>query len=442
MNSREAAVEVVGKILNDKAYSNIVLSNKLNESSFSIKDRALITEIVYGTVKYKYSIDETLKHFSKKRLSELQPQILNILRTAVYQLSYLDKVPDFAAINEAVNMAKKESIGASKFVNGVLRNYLRQKDKMDIDCKDIFKKLSIDYSFPEWMVKLFIKQYGEDESKIILEGLNQIPGVTVRVNTYLSDYESVWEELSEAGYALNEGTVCPEAINISKGGNIEDNSLFSRGLLTVQDESAMLPAVALEVQNDLMVLDLCSAPGGKTTHISELMGNSGHINAYDIYENKLSLIKENAARLKLSNIITEVKDASIYDTALKETADRVLADVPCSGLGIIRKKPEIKWNKTSSSLNSLINVQREIISNGARYLKKGGIMVYSTCTLNKKENEENIKWFLEKFPEFSVDRLYFGEVDNFIYHKEGFLTIIPNKFMDGFFIAKLRKLGD
>jgi len=440
-NSRLVAITVIEKVLNENAYSNIVLGLELNKSDLSDKDKALVTEIVYGTIKYKYTIDKILQSYVKKGIDKLESFVLNILRISVYQIKFLDKVPSFAAVNEAVNLTKKMSnIGASKLVNGVLRSYLRDESAKYYNEKDGIEKLCFEYSFTKALVKLFIKQYGPESAEKILKGLNYKPDVTVRVNTLKLTYKETWEKLIENGYNIEKGYICPKAIRIIKGKNIENNPLFNEGSITVQDESAMLAAISMDLLPNLKVLDLCSAPGGKTTHIAELMGNTGHISAFDIHKNKLSLIKENLNRIGITNTTCDVRDATIYDENLFESADRVLIDVPCSGLGIIRKKPEIKWSKHINNIKSIIETQRNIMENASKYVKKGGVLVYSTCTLNKEENEGNIDWFIESHSEFKIEQLSYGEQDNIKYSDKGYITIFPNEYMDGFFIAKIIKL--
>jgi 16S rRNA (cytosine967-C5)-methyltransferase len=439
MNSRKLATDIVTQVLRDKAYSNIVVGRELNKASLDEKDKALVTEIVYGTIKYKYTIDAILKSFIKVGFNKLDSFILNLLRISVYQIKYLDKIPPYAAVNEAVNLSKSVSISSSKFVNGVLRNYLRNKD-ITIKNDDDIKNLALMYSFEEWMVKLFINQYGIETTKAILEGLNETPYNTVRVNTYKIKYEEAFDKLVQLGYNVTDGYICPEAIKIVKGRNIENNEVFKAGFITVQDESAMLVAGLMELDENMTVLDLCSAPGGKTTHIAELMNNTGIVKAFDIHSGKLKLIEDNAKRLGLENIKLSTMDAGGYNKDLRESAHRVLIDVPCSGLGIIRKKPEIKWNKSIRELTEIVNIQRKIITAASQYVKIGGILIYSTCTLNKKENEEVINWFLKNNNNYAIEKIFVGESENLLYHKEGMLTILPNENMDGFFITKLKRL--
>ncbi|WP_373898500.1 16S rRNA (cytosine(967)-C(5))-methyltransferase RsmB [Haloimpatiens sp. FM7315] len=439
MNSREIVVKILNEVLINKAYSNIALDSNLKKYDLNSKDIGLITEVVYGTVRYKYTIDFILNKFIKKGTKSVDPTVLNILRSAIYQIRYLQRIPDFAVVNEAVNLSKKYvSPKVSKFVNGVLRNYLRNKDFEDSSAS-LEDKLAFRYSFPKWMVKMFLKQYGKETSEKIFNGLNEIPDVTVRVNNIKITYDEVISDLENLGYTFKEGVICPEALRILKGKSIEKNPLFKDGLVTVQDESAMLVATIMDLKKHMKVLDLCSAPGGKTTHIAEIMENTGEVLAFDIHEHKLKLIQDNASRLGLINIKCDLLDATKYKEELNEIADRVLIDVPCSGLGIIRKKPEIKWNKNINELKELIQIQRNIMLTASRYVKPGGMLIYSTCTLNKEENEKNIDWFIKNNSNFKMEKIYFGKVDNIIYNDNETLTVIPNEGMDGFFMAKIKK---
>lgn len=338
-NSREVALEILNGVIYKKSYSNILLGVNIEKSDLNRKDRALVTEIVYGTIKYKYTIDVIIKYFIKRDINSLDRSILNILREAIYQIKYLTRVPDFAIVNEAVNLAKKKnSIGASKFVNGVLRNLLRNKDKDFVKFKNETEELSFAYSFKPWMVNLFINQYGKDRALEIMSGLNEVPGVCVRVNSLKVDYDDVLKALTEKEFQVTEGSICPEAITITKGESIEHNELFNSGLITVQDESAMLVAPLMQLIENDIVMDMCSAPGTKATHIAEILNNTGKVMSFDIHKNKLNLIEQNAKRLGITNIECREMDSSIYDEKYAECADKILIDVPCSGLGIIRKK--------------------------------------------------------------------------------------------------------
>lgn len=438
MNCRKVAINILERIINEGAYSNIILSNELNNSDLSDKDKALVTEIVYGTLRRLKTIDTIIASFVKD-ISIMDKKILNILRVAVYQMNYLDKVPSYAACNEAVEEAKEISDKDSKLVNGILRNFVKKEGKFDIVFRNKIDEIAFDLSFEPWMVRMFIKQYGEHEALEILEGLNNTPKMTVRVNSIKGDYEEVYEELEEAGYNIEEGCICPEAISIKGGKGIENNQAFVDGKITVQDESAMLISPLLDLEEGMKVLDLCCAPGGKTTHIGELLNNTGEVLGFDLHENKLELVKENYERLGITNIKLAQMDATKLDAKLVSYADRVLLDVPCSGIGIIRKKTEIKWTKKRKDLKEIVEVQREILENAWEYLKTGGVMVYSTCTLNKEENEENIKWFLSKHKDATIEKVFIGKGANLCYDQMGTLTILPNEYMDGFFVAKIKK---
>lgn len=438
MNSRKLARQIIQRVLEEGAYSNLVLSTELNNKDIEDKDKGLITEIVYGTLRRKRTLDILIGNFVKD-INLMDPVILNILRVAIYQMYFLDKIPEYAACNEAVEEAKEVSMEASKLVNGVLRSYIKDEKEIVVPGNRI-DELAYKFSLQPWMIRLFIKQYGEEKTMKLMAGLNETPKVTVRVNEFKAEYDEVYSKLEELGYDVEEGYACPEAIAIKGGKGIEDNILFKEGFITVQDESAMIVAPLLDLKEDDKVLDLCAAPGGKTTHIAELLNNTGEVLAFDLHENKLSLIEENAKRLGLTNIKLNTMDATKLNPNYVCYADKVLIDVPCSGLGIIRKKPEIKWNKTRQQLKDLVPIQREIMGNAWQYLKPGGTLVYSTCTLNKEENEENIKWFLSNYKDSALEKIYIGNNSNFIYNQDGTLTILPNDFMDGFFIAKVKKI--
>lgn len=287
------------------------------------------------------------------------------------------------------------------------------------------------------MVKFFLKQY-KNKAEEILKGLNENPSITIRVNRLKTSHKELWNELEKLDYNIEEGYILKDAIRIKKGHSIENNPLFVRGEFTVQDESAMLVSECMDIKENLVIFDMCSAPGGKTTHMGELLKNTGTIYAFDLHESKIKLINENAKRLGVENINASVLDASSYHDDFVNKADRILVDAPCSGLGIIRKKPEIKWNKNIKDLKELSDIQKNILQNASLYLKKEGILLYSTCTLNKDENEKSIIQFLKNNPNFKVEPIEFGEFPNLIYSPYG-VTILPNEYMDGFFMCKLKK---
>ncbi|MFH5835689.1 16S rRNA (cytosine(967)-C(5))-methyltransferase RsmB [Proteiniclasticum sp. C24MP] len=434
-NAREVSVDVLGKVLHQGAYSNIALDHAFSSADLKEEDTGLVTEIIYGTLKYLLAIDKIIEKNSSIALKKIEEDVLNILRISIYQMKYLDRIPPYAVLNEAVNLTKKKSRGASGFVNGVLRGYLRTQDeKMEFGSN--MEKDSFNFSFPVWMIELFKEQYGKAYKKI-LAGLNERPVITYRVNTLKMTREEALERLLELGYDARETAISPYGIEVKGGKSVVSNPLFQQGVLTVQDESSMLVAPLL-VEENRNYMDLCSAPGGKTTHIAELSGDEAEVHAFDIYESKVKLIEENKERLGLKSIQVEINDGLNYLSSYSESAN-VLLDAPCSGLGIIRKKPEIKYTKNLKELNELVKIQRALLETAAGYVPSGGILLYSTCTLNKMENEENIRWFLENHPEFTPVPVELGEQDHFQYTEEGFLTILPGKTMDGFFISRVRK---
>ncbi len=431
-NAREVSVEVLGRVLNQGAYSNIALNHAFSSASLEKEDVGLVTEMVYGTLKYLITIDDLLERQMSMPLKKLEHKILNLLRISIYQLKYLDKVPSYAVINEAVELSKKFSKKASGFVNGVLRGYLRKKDE-PIKFKNKEDELSKTYSYPLWMIKLFQEQYG-DKAEEIMQGLNERPSITFRVNQTKMDRETALASLIESGYDAVKTEISPYGIEITGGRNILQNQLYQQGILTVQDESSMMVAPLL-ISDSKSYMDLCAAPGGKATHLAELTKDQAEVYAFDLYDNKIKLIKENQERLGLMSLTSSKHDAKLPMEKMNQTSN-VLLDAPCSGLGIIRKKPEIKYMKTREELVSLVTLQRELLENAASFVKEKGVLIYSTCTLNKEENEENARWFLENHEDFKALPISYGEKENFIYSSEGFLTILPGKTMDGFFISR------
>lgn len=436
MNVRETAVEILGKVLHQGAFSNLLLDRAIQSGQVKEEDVGLLTEIVYGTLKYLLTIDEILKRNTKISLSKTERYVLDVLRVSVYQMHFLDRIPPYAVINEAVNLTKKKAPKASGFVNGVLRGYLRKKDELYIFNKKMDEEI-YEYSFPAWMIQLFKNQYG-DKYLDILSGLNERPVITYRVNTLKMSRDTALEELKKLGYSAEKTAISPYGIEVTGGKSVMQNPLFREGILTVQDESSMLVAPLL-VSEGYEYLDLCSAPGGKTMHLAELLHDQVPVHAFDIYESKLRLIRENRDRLGLTSV-TIRKNNGLHILSEYVRKAHVLLDAPCSGLGIIRKKPEIKYTKTPEELLELVKLQRDLLETAMNYIPSGGTLVYSTCTLNKTENEENLRWFLERHKDFEAVPIDLGEGDHLQYSPEGFLTILPGKTMDGFFISKLKRM--
>ncbi|RBP41107.1 16S rRNA (cytosine(967)-C(5))-methyltransferase RsmB [Garciella nitratireducens] len=443
-NPREVALKVLYEIDKNNAYSNICLKKILNHTSLKPLDRAFVTQLVYGVIKNKFKIDWIISQFSNTPIKKISPWVLNILRLGIYQMLYLDKIPQSAAVNESVKLGKKYGHKRiSGFINGILRSISRSPQEiLQPDKKDIVHFLSIYYSHPKWMVEKWIKEYGKDFTIDLLKKNNEAPSISVRTNTLKISRERLIDLLQKEDIVTKKGEWCPEAIILENISNIDKNKYFKEGLFQVQDQSSMLVAHVLNPKENQLVIDVCAAPGGKTTHIAQKMNNTGKIIARDIYDHKLSLIKQNRDRLGISNIILEKYNALEVDSDLIGQADRVLLDAPCSGLGIIRRKPDLKWNKCFNDIKKITILQYKMLENAGKYLKKGGILVYSTCTINPDENFNIVKKFLTKNSNFKIVPIL-PICEKMEKHKEieeGYLQLFPNiDFVDGFFISKIQR---
>lgn len=439
--ARLIAIKTLFDIEEKRSFSNIKLNQYFKQYNPEPIDRAFATEILYGTIRWKLKIDYMIQKYSKLKLNKISPWVLCCIRTGVYQIYFMDKVPEFAAVNQAVELVKIKNKKAAPFVNGVLRNILRNKNEFDkIDVKDKIKKLSIEYSHPEWFVDKFIKLYGEDFVKALMEVNNIPPGLTIRINTLKCKKEELVKILTSKGIECIDGRL-DESLILKGFNSIEKSNEFSEGLFTIQDESSMLAVRVLDPKPDDKILDLCSAPGGKSTHMAQLMENRGEILSFDIHEHKLILVSENAKRLGIDIIRTRLKDATAFDEEYKDYADKVLLDAPCSGLGLMRKKPEIRWTVTQKDVIELQKIQMDIILNASNYVKKEGTLVYSTCTISQEENEDIIKFFLKNNENFELESIckYLPEdIKKDDSCSKGYIRLFPNiHASDGFFIAKL-----
>lgn len=438
--ARFVAVKTLYDIDEKRAFSNIKINQYFRKYDLSPVDRAFSTEILYGTIRWKLRIDYLIQKFSKNRLESISPWVINCIRIAVYQIFFMDRVPEFAAVDQSVEITKLKDKKAASFVNGVLRNILRNKNEFDdIKIADKIKRLSIEYSHPEWFIRKFIRELGENFTIELMKRNNIPPDLTIRVNRLKCTREELKNALIKQNVNVRDGML-DESLVLKGYSSIEKSLEFKSGLFIIQDESSMLSSKILDPNPGEKILDLCSAPGGKTTHIAELMNNTGQITAFDIHEHKLKLVNENAERLGISIIKTELRDALIYSEEFADTADRVLLDAPCSGLGLIRKRPEIRWNVTEKDINALSKLQRRIIYNASRYVKPGGTLVYSTCTITKEENEDIINQFIMENKNFSLENIcsYLPEKLLCETCSEGFIKLFPNiNNTDGFFISKL-----
>jgi 16S rRNA (cytosine967-C5)-methyltransferase len=444
---RETALKILYDINEKGAYSNIAIDKHLDSTELKAVDRGFITELVYGTVKWRLKIDWVIEQFSNVKLRKLSPWILNILRMGIYQLIFTDRVPESAACNESVKLAGKYGHQASRgYVNGILRNIARNKNsiKYPDENADMIKYLSVKYSHPEWLVEKWLKRYGREFAEGLLESNNGVADLTVRANTLKTSRDELIRSLNLEGMEAEAGKYISEAIRLNKPSSITGSDLFSQGLFQVQDESSMLVAHILDPKPGELVMDLCSAPGGKATHIAQLMENRGTVIARDIHPHKIRLIAQAAERLGTEIVKPEVFDALKLDHNYIGKADKVLVDAPCTGYGILRRKPDIKWSRNLEDQNEIVELQKKILEIASEYVKPGGMLIYSTCTIEPEENEDVVEEFVISHSEFEfcgIEQLLPGPLAG--RSREGYLQLFPNiDGIDGFFIAKMRKKGD
>ena len=422
--ARFSAIKTVYAVQNEGAYSNVALAQILRQEKLSDLDRRFCTELVYGTVKVGASLDWKISKYVNRPLERIDAKVLAILRVGMYQIFFMDRVPDSAAVNESVEIAKKFcGIGESKFVNGVLRSAVREPQKSDFPNDDGIETLALKSFHPVWLVKLFVEEFGIETAKKICATNNIEPPLCLRVNFLKSTRAEILSELKKFGAVAEESKLVPEGIICKNHGALDSFKPLKFGMCQVQDESSMLAARWLNpVENDF-VIDCCAAPGGKATHIAELMKNRGRIVAADIYETKLQHIKENAKRLGIKIIEPLLLDARKIGEKFFNQADKVLIDAPCSGLGVIRRKADLRWKKNPAEIAELPKLQSEILESAAKTVKSGGTLIYSTCTIIRRENEDIVENFLNVNKNFKL-----VEKKNFLPHIDG---------TDGFFIAKL-----
>lgn len=416
-SAREIAMKAIYEVEFDQAYSNMILKKYLAGTELSKQDKAFITSIVYGVIDKKITLDYVIGCFSKLKLKKISKYILIILRMGIYQIMYMDKIPVSAAVNESVKLAKRYGHGASAgFVNGILRNVLKTDFKYP---ENKTEYLSIMYSYPMWLCEKWEKEFGYDFTKELFEAFSETPKLNLRPNTLKISAEELLDKLQNNGIEAER----QDDYIVSGGFDIASDRLYKSGYYTIQDAAAMQAAKILAPEEGDIVIDMCAAPGGKTTHMAEIMRDKGKIYAFDVYEHKIELIRKNAERLGISIIETRLSDSSIFDEQYRETADKILCDVPCSGLGILRRKREIKWNRDENT--NFPEIQCKILDNAAKYLKSGGEMVYSTCTIEKEENSAVTGAFAADNSEFKImyEKTFYPHIDH----------------TDGFYICKLKK---
>ncbi len=442
LSAREASVKALYDIHKDSLYSQNAIKN-YDENISKLEDRNLFRELVYGVLENQIFLDYIIKDLSKIKFKKIHPMILEILRIGLYQLFFSDRIPESAAVNESVKLAKiyghKGSIG---FVNGVLRNANRRKEEfLNIELDDSDEKLSVRYSHPTYLVEMWVEQYGKNFTIELLKANNTSPKLNIRVNTLKNDKDTLAKNLEEQGLDVSTCKIAKDCLILNNPNRITETKEFKNGLFTIQDESSMLVTEVMQAKENSIVLDICSAPGGKSTHIAQWMNNKGLVVARDLNNDKLNLVRDNTNRLGIDIIETQLQNALDIDDASIEKFDYCLLDAPCSGFGLLRRKPEIKLKRTKVDIESLIYLQSRILDIAAKYVKVNGYLIYSTCTINKDENKGQIEHFLSKNNEFQLTPIVL-ENNKIVSNTQslGYIELFPNiHATDGFFIAKMIK---
>ena len=441
--AREIALKALYKIEKEDAYSNIALNQVLKENkNIDERDVGLISELVYGTITWKLTLDEIIKKYSNIKLKKISVWILNILRMGIYQIIFLDKIPKSAAVNESVNLAKRYGHkSSSNFVNAILRKVSVNDYKELEEIKDDKERISKTTSMPMWIIEELLKQKDIKEVEEICKNSNLKPNTTIRMNKLKTNKKELEEKLLKRKIEYLEGSL-EDFLVLKKVKNIENIDLFKEGFFTVQDEGAGLIVDVLAPKEDECILDACSSPGGKTTYIAEKMKNKGKIEAWDIHEHRVKLVQNAAKRLGINIIQAKTQDATEFNQDLVGKFDKILLDVPCLGLGVIKRKPDIKWKRKKEDIEEITKIQKAILDNCSKYLKKNGELVYSTCSILKEENEDIIERFLKENLDFKICKENEKNYENIVIfgEKDKYINIYPSNENDGFFICKLRKM--
>lgn len=439
VNLRNMVLSMLMEVENGEK-SHIVLKQYLDQYSFLDKQqRAFATVLFRGSIERKLELEYIINQFSKTPVSKMKAVVKWILVMSVYQLKYMDSVPDSAVCNEAVKITGKRKLtGLKGFVNGVLRNIARNIGNIKYP-KDKEEAISVKYSVPVWLIQMWKEQYGAEKTETMLKHLYTPKVITVRCDTSKAEVSDIIQNLKNCGVEVQQSDLYEKALYLKGYDSLEQLDAFKKGLITVQDESSMLAGLASGVKPGDYVIDVCAAPGGKSLHISELMHHTGQVDARDLTEYKIGLIQENIKRIGVNNVKTTVMDATRLDETSIGKADVVIADLPCSGLGVIGNKSDIKYNASKEQISQLVALQRKILSVVSRYVKPGGTLVYSTCTVNRLENDENVKWIEEHLP---FRRKSFGSaMPEKLKSDNGCLQIFIGDYgMDGFFISTFEKI--
>lgn len=444
-DARTAALEALIQVERKGQMVDQVLEQAYGEG-LSVRDRGLVTELVYGVLRHRNRLDWALGQFCRKPIQRLSPTLRNILRMGAYQILFLDRIPARAVVDEAVGLTRKKGAqGLSGFVNAVLRSLDRDRETISYPDSetDPVRHLSVSYSHPEWMVGRWLKRYGPERTMALCQANNEIPPVTLRVNTLWATREALAAKLKGEGVEVEACAVSPLALRI-KDGIVMESAAYRKGWFYVQDEAAQLVVLGLAPRPGEVILDACAAPGGKTTHMAQVMAHRGRIIALDVKAQRLELVRENCQRLGIRTVECHLGDARRIKAFKNIKFDRILVDAPCSGLGVLRRNPEGKWTKTAALIHRYARLQYEILEGVSPWLKEGGVLMYSTCSTEPEESEQVVRKFLSAYPEYQIQNLRedLPPAASSMVIPEGFLSTLWNsESMDGFFAAKLVKRG-
>lgn len=444
VNTRELILGILLEVNKEGQYSHLVIRSTLEKYQYLEKqERAFITRVCEGTLEYKLRLDYILNQFSTVPAEKMKPVIRELLRSSVYQILYMDSVPDSAVCNEAVKLARKKGFyNLTGFVNGVLRKIAREYGSIRFPGKEEPEEyLSVIYSMPKWLVQRFLEQYGFEKTEKMLEAFLKEKPTTIRIREYLVEKEAVLESLKSQKVTVEKAPYVENAYYVKDYDYLPALDAFRVGSIQVQDVSSMLVGDIAAPKEGDYVIDLCAAPGGKTLCIADKLKGTGRVDARDISRTKTDYIRENAIRQNFLNVVVTEKDATQLDSDSLEKADIVLADVPCSGLGVMGRKTDIKYKLNPAKIQELAGLQREILEQASTYVKPGGTLIYSTCTIGKEENQDNVEWFLEHYP-YELESLdpYLCEELRSETTKKGYLQLLPGVHQcDGFFVARLKR---
>lgn len=432
VNIRGIVLDILMEVLENQQYSHLVIRDVLDKYQYLEKrERSFLTRLAEGTIERKIELDYVVDQFSKTPVRKQKPVIRNILRMGVYQLLHMDSVPDSAVCNEAVKLAKKRGFSQlSGFVNGVLRNIARGREQIvwPDENQDLLTNWEVTYSMPRWILEQWERAYGRERTRRILDAFGEQNPLTVRTNLNQISTEELVTKLGGEGVTVKRNMRLPYALELSGFDFLSGLESFLAGDFYIQDISSMMVAHTADPKPGDYIIDVCAAPGGKSTHLAEMMRGTGMVEARDLTDYKVGLLEENIARHGLTNMKAICWDAMVFDEASVEKADILICDLPCSGLGVMGKKTDIRYKMTPEKQGELVQLQREILQTVCSYVKRGGTLVYSTCTIHTGENEENVEWFLQEHSEFTLvsrEQMFPGDCGN-----------------DGFFIAKMKRNGN